>query len=548
MNSMLSYLSFTTEIEEEHDEGYMPTLDMGLKMEENYQITYRYYEKPMGNKFCVGRGSAMADSAKEAILSQEVLRRMLNTSEEESQTTRDNILKKFEERMKISGYDTPQRGKIMKRGLIGYEKMKEDCRRKIRPLHRPGSTTTAVRYKKKLLGKCNWYKEKTRKTDRRLEKEDVWHSPAKQWNREESYIKNKTTKKKDEPAKTILFTERTKEGGLITKLRKKEGELKNTMGEGVKLVEKCGNPIKGMLWKADPWGLECEDICCPVCKEEKERKICDLRNIVYASTCLICKDEGRQTLYIGETSRTLKERAEEHIRAARPERKEKKRQDFTNQRKKIEEVSHIKLHQEEEHNGQEIRFKFEVKAQCRSALERQVKETIILKLTEKAGGRKILNSKAEYNRCLMPEVTVTTANKSQKDKKKEERGKDEGHSAGESGQSPGTEDTEEKEGKGEEIKEEDHRLQTLERGKTRTAEERMKEMLEDARKILREENEEVGRGVTNWKRKQEKESMQRRGDEKRRRKEEEMKQNEEEMQKRDDMEGERQRTPPTSQL
>ena len=40
--------------------------------------------------------------------------------------------------------------------------------------------------------------------------------------------------------------------------------------------------------------------------------ICRSKNIVYANVCQICKEEGKDTRYIGETGRSLGERAGEH--------------------------------------------------------------------------------------------------------------------------------------------------------------------------------------------------------------------------------------------
>ena len=89
----------------------------------------------------------------------------------------------------------------------------------------------------------------------------------------------------------------------------------------------------------------------------------------------------------------MKERAREHWRAARPARKTGKVRYMKDGRRKIEEVSHMKEHQDQEHEGEEMRFKFSVKAVCKTALERQVKETVVLKLLKKEGKHNILNLK-----------------------------------------------------------------------------------------------------------------------------------------------------------
>ena len=78
-------------------------------------------------------------------------------------------------------------------------------------------------------------------------------------------------------------------------------------------MERTGNKMKSLIWKADPWGgVECWDKSCPVCCEEKEKQICRSRNVVYKAVCQDCAEEGRKYTYIGETSRSLAERAGEH--------------------------------------------------------------------------------------------------------------------------------------------------------------------------------------------------------------------------------------------
>ena len=87
----------------------------------------------------------------------------------------------------------------------------------------------------------------------------------------QKYQQRLTTKLKD--PKALVFIDRTKDGELIRRLRKTEQEMEEAIGERIKLVEKAGNPVKHQLWKADPWGMACDDICCSVCEEEMEKRI-----------------------------------------------------------------------------------------------------------------------------------------------------------------------------------------------------------------------------------------------------------------------------------
>ena len=45
MNSVEEYLQFTTEIGEEFQDGWLPTLDTSFKVGEQNQILFRYFEK-----------------------------------------------------------------------------------------------------------------------------------------------------------------------------------------------------------------------------------------------------------------------------------------------------------------------------------------------------------------------------------------------------------------------------------------------------------------------------------------------------------------------
>ena len=68
---------------------------------------------------------------------------------------------------------------------------------------------------------------------------------------------------------------------------------------------------------------KCYWVGCPVCKYSNAKKSCKCRvsNIVYEARCIKCVDQVTERLirehevgvYIGETSRTLMERATEHV-------------------------------------------------------------------------------------------------------------------------------------------------------------------------------------------------------------------------------------------
>ena len=71
--------------------------------------------------------------------------------------------------------------------------------------------------------------------------------------------------------------------------------------------------MKSILWKPDPWkGDGCRAKDSKVYLEENEKKTCEKKNIVYKNTCMLCREDGRRYLFIGETNRSLVEMATEH--------------------------------------------------------------------------------------------------------------------------------------------------------------------------------------------------------------------------------------------
>ena len=112
------------------------------------------------------------------------------------------------------------------------------------------------------------------------------------------------------------------------------------------MVERCGVKLKSILWRENPWGgVGCDVKDCPVCEEEEgDRDLCKQTNIIYTNTCKTCKEQGVNTKYIGETSRTLAERALEHHR----------------DRVDTKKTSHMREHEEEQHQETGAEFRFDV--------------------------------------------------------------------------------------------------------------------------------------------------------------------------------------------
>ena len=126
MNSIYPCLEFTTEHQSDFRTGYIPTLDSEWKLTKTGQILYRFYEKPMASPFCMMQDAAISEESKKATLSQEVIRRLENTSESEPDSVRVQIINKFITKMETSGYKEEKMSEIVKCGIKGYERKLEE--------------------------------------------------------------------------------------------------------------------------------------------------------------------------------------------------------------------------------------------------------------------------------------------------------------------------------------------------------------------------------------------------------------------------------------
>ena len=119
---------------------------------------------------------------------------------------------------------------------------------------------------------------------------------------------------------------------------------------------------------------------------------CKTKSITYTSTCTVCTGLGRTTQYIGESGRSIFERSREHLRQAKTKNTK----------------SHIREHLEAQHPGvtpEPWVFRFSITGSYRSALDRQLSEAI--QISRASGNNEtILNSKLEFNRCLIPTLAT----------------------------------------------------------------------------------------------------------------------------------------------
>ena len=84
MKGVTNFLKFTYETGEDYQDGWLwlPTLDSNLKVSPTNTVLYKFYEKPTTINTTILRASAMAENPKVQSLSNELVRRLLNTKED----------------------------------------------------------------------------------------------------------------------------------------------------------------------------------------------------------------------------------------------------------------------------------------------------------------------------------------------------------------------------------------------------------------------------------------------------------------------------------
>ena len=395
MNSLAPDLTFTLELPRDFSSGRIPTLDSEwwLELEGDTQsLKYSFYQKPTACPYLVLENSAWSWKNKHCTLAQELVRRSSNMSESLPLAERLEVVEKFISKMKDSGYNRVQARQITISGLKGYEARRKRELEVGTPVHRRKHTTQEGRDLRKMIEKQSWYKNRTGSDQAKTP-----NSATPGGSHRHSTRPQHTSK---EPV-AVMFIPRTPDGTLITRLREVEAKLAEFNNKPIRLVEEAGVKLLESLCQGDPWeNTPCGRGECTTCPASWGRPgTCRVRNIIYQNICIPCKDAEKSTRYIGESARTMYERGQEHAEDA----------------KNPSKLSHMRDHVEQCH--QELSevlqrdpgkiFSMQLIKPARSALSRQLREAV--EIANNITGGVLLNSKEEFNRCLIPSIQVLGA-------------------------------------------------------------------------------------------------------------------------------------------
>ncbi len=130
------------------------------------RLLHSYYEKPVTSKLVMMESTALPKHQKYTTLTQEVIRRMKNTSRVIPTQERVSILQKFLRKMEDSGYNKKMREDIIRAGLKGYfNKVERELVYKKR-VNRHQDTEKHTREVNKVIEANNWFRNSSNSGDR----------------------------------------------------------------------------------------------------------------------------------------------------------------------------------------------------------------------------------------------------------------------------------------------------------------------------------------------------------------------------------------------
>ena len=390
-NGIMPFLRFTGECPSDFSDCRLPTLDCNIFVSGKSYL-FSFYEKPMRTEKSLDAATALPKNTIISSLRQEIIRRLVNMHPLIDISEKIEILDRFYDKLSVSGHQHDVIRLIFVEALLKFNFMLENSKKdpsdpNFKPIHVSNEFNKVERGIKKFLLKFNWYIPTPGHFDQSW-KAEVPNS-AKLATLRPRGGRFGSKSQKNTPS-TVLFVPNSNQGVLLSNLEKVEPMLARLSGYSVKLVE-AGGIALSRLFSVDLSSGRCHRADCAVCDFHTgtSSSKCKRKSVVYESRCLLCydpKSSSKTGVYVGETGRTLYERAAEHLEDAYDQKK----------------GSHIFKHWAIAHPEETTQppFKFSVLRQHRSPLDRQLHEAI--RISTHDG----LNSRAEYRQNQIQRLSV----------------------------------------------------------------------------------------------------------------------------------------------
>ena len=102
-------------------DGKLPSLDTKIWVQDGWKILFEYFEKTMASNLMVEAGSALSKDVKTATLSEEITRRLRNTSLDLDHSCRLEIMERACIKMKTSGHSDVFIRQAVEQGIRAFD-------------------------------------------------------------------------------------------------------------------------------------------------------------------------------------------------------------------------------------------------------------------------------------------------------------------------------------------------------------------------------------------------------------------------------------------
>ena len=197
------------------------------------------------------------------IVSQDIIRRLLNTKEELGAATRGPIVDMCANKLLQSGYFKEQTRGILKNGIRGFENRRRSRAAKGAPMRSTAKKSSRSRLVKKLLSKTSWYRKKSNYNTASQKSSNYASSVGAESN------KSGRIEQEKEP-QAVMFVECSKNGELASRMKDLTKRLSEVTDFRVKVVVRAGGTLKDQFPTTTLWeGSSCDRTGCITCREQK---------------------------------------------------------------------------------------------------------------------------------------------------------------------------------------------------------------------------------------------------------------------------------------
>ena len=348
-NSLHPSIQLETDYPSNYEDGMMPSLDLKVCVRDidgEKKIVHEFYAKDVSSKSVINARSALSWQQKRTVLTQEVLRVLLNCSEHVPLQRVALHASTMSLRMQFSGYTKKFRNEIVNSALKAYDEIHRKAALEERPLYRPYDWERDERDRAKQAKVLDWYKRG-------------------------GY-------------ESVIFVPSTPGSELQ---RKFQTEI-DRHGLRIRAVEKAGRTVKSALQRSNPFkSASCGRDDCLIC-ETGGRGSCSKDGVNYDIACVGCEEAGHARVYKGESSRNGFTRGKKHL-----------------QELDSESAASVMWRHCREHHGDTIQdFRMSITGNYRNdAMLRQITEAVQIETTDKEN---LINNKSEWNFVQFPRVLV----------------------------------------------------------------------------------------------------------------------------------------------